>query len=176
MILRVRFALPKDWKPVLGYADLERKAGSTPVHRQPTRAADLRLGLRIRRAKLPDPARHRQRRQLFQEPHASAPSSAPTSSRRDPKVVHYHLHDGSCQAGRWLVDRRLRLEGQDAWAKPASTKSRPWCWSTAARGQRYHRRRGHDPGAVRSRPACTSASASGWSPSPWWSEPARCRP
>jgi UDP-N-acetylmuramate dehydrogenase len=55
MILRVRFALPKVWKPVLGYADIEKKMAEHGVD-QPTPQQLFDWVCAIRRAKLPDPA------------------------------------------------------------------------------------------------------------------------
>ena len=71
LILRVRFALPKPWKPVLGYLDLERKMAETGIARA-RRPADLRLGLRDPPRQAARPGRHRQRRQLLQEPDGHA--------------------------------------------------------------------------------------------------------
>ena len=50
LILRVRLRLPKPWKPVLGYVDLRAQDARDRHPRSPTRAADLRLGLRHPRA------------------------------------------------------------------------------------------------------------------------------
>ncbi|MDE2618090.1 MAG: UDP-N-acetylmuramate dehydrogenase, partial [Burkholderiales bacterium] len=55
LIARVRLALPKAWKPVLGYLDLERKMVETGL-RQPTARQIYDWICEIRRAKLPDPA------------------------------------------------------------------------------------------------------------------------
>ena len=54
LILRVRFRLPKPWKPVLGYLDLERKMAETGVAR-PTARQIHDWVCAIRSAKLPDP-------------------------------------------------------------------------------------------------------------------------
>ena len=55
MILRVRFALSKHWKPELGYLDLERKMAETGIHNPDARQI-FDWVVAIRRAKLPDPA------------------------------------------------------------------------------------------------------------------------
>ena len=130
VITRVRFRLPRPWKPVLGYLDLERKMRETGIA-QPDARQIFDWVCAIRRAKLPDPARDRQRRQLLQEPGGHA-RAVPRHHR--PRPGDRALPDArrQRQAGRRLDDRRLRLEGQVGRRAPASTRSRRWCWSTAA--------------------------------------------
>ena len=55
LITRVRFRLPKAWRPVLGYADLERKMADSGIS-QPSPQQIFEWVCAIRRAKLPDPA------------------------------------------------------------------------------------------------------------------------
>lgn len=55
LILRVRFALPRAWQPVLGYLDLERRMAEEGV-RRPSARQIFDWIVAIRRAKLPDPA------------------------------------------------------------------------------------------------------------------------
>ena len=55
LILRVRFALPKAWQPVLGYLDLERRMAETGIT-APSAQQIYDWIVAIRRAKLPDPA------------------------------------------------------------------------------------------------------------------------
>jgi len=103
LILRVRFALPKAWKPVLGYADLEKKqaeqGGVTPTARQL-----FDWICQIRRAKLPDPAVIGNAGSFFKNPTVS-PEQCADIIARDPKVVHYKLADGSFKlAAGWLID------------------------------------------------------------------------
>ena len=103
LILRVRFALPKAWKPVLGYADLEKKqaeqGGVTPTARQL-----FDWICQIRRAKLPDPAQIGNAGSFFKNPTVS-PEQCADIIARDPKVVHYRLADGSFKlAAGWLID------------------------------------------------------------------------
>ncbi|MEY4027470.1 MAG: UDP-N-acetylenolpyruvoylglucosamine reductase [Pseudomonadota bacterium] len=112
VILRVRFALAKRWKPELGYLDLERKMAETGIHNPDARQI-FDWVVAIRRAKLtPRPAGDRQCRQFLQEPH------------RHPRAVRRHHRprpEGGAlpharrqhQTGRRLADRRLRLERQD---------------------------------------------------------------
>lgn len=103
MILRVRFALPRLWKPVLGYADLEKKQVQTGVA-TPTAQQLFDWICEIRRAKLPDPAHIGNAGSFFKNPTVSAEQCADIIAR-DPKVVHYRLHDGSFKlAAGWLID------------------------------------------------------------------------
>ena len=103
MILRVRFALPKVWKPVLGYADLEKKQAEHGGL-QPTASQLFDWICQIRRAKLPDPALIGNAGSFFKNPTVSAEQCADIIAR-DPKVVHYRLVDGSFKlAAGWLID------------------------------------------------------------------------
>lgn len=103
LILRVRFALPRAWKPVLGYADLEKKQAQTGIAK-PTAQQLFDWICEIRRAKLPDPARIGNAGSFFKNPTVSAEQCADIIAR-DPKVVHYRLHDGSFKlAAAWLID------------------------------------------------------------------------
>lgn len=54
VITHVRFRLPKQWKPDLGYADLERKMAESGIT-EPTPRQIFDWVCEIRRAKLPDP-------------------------------------------------------------------------------------------------------------------------
>jgi UDP-N-acetylmuramate dehydrogenase len=103
MILRVRFALPKAWKPVLGYADIEKKMLE---HRctQPTAQQLFDWVCEIRSAKLPDPARIGNAGSFFKNPTVTAEQCADIIAR-DPRVVHYRMDDGSVKlAAGWLID------------------------------------------------------------------------
>lgn len=103
LITRVRFWLPKPWKPVLGYADLERKMDETGVaHPDAQRIFDWICA--IRRAKLPDPAVIGNAGSFFKNPTVSVEQCADIIAR-DPKVVHYPMADGSIKlAAGWLID------------------------------------------------------------------------
>jgi UDP-N-acetylmuramate dehydrogenase len=103
LILCVRFALPKVWKPVLGYADLEKKIVADGVARPDARQIFDWI-CAIRRAKLPDPAVIGNAGSFFKNPTVS-PEQCADIIARDPKVVHYLLADGSVKlAAGWLID------------------------------------------------------------------------
>ncbi len=103
LILRVRFALPKAWKPVLGYADIEKKIAEEACP-QPTAQQIFDWICAIRRAKLPDPALIGNAGSFFKNPQVT-PEQCADIIARDPKVVHYHLADGSIKlAAGWLID------------------------------------------------------------------------
>ena len=103
LILRVRFALPVAWKPVLGYADLDKKQAEHGVT-QPTAQQIFEWVCDIRRAKLPDPAHIGNAGSFFKNPTVTVEQCADIIAR-DPKVVHYRLDNGSIKlAAAWLID------------------------------------------------------------------------
>jgi UDP-N-acetylmuramate dehydrogenase len=103
LILRVRFALPKAWKAVLGYADIDRKMAESGCA-QPSAQQIFDWVCAIRRAKLPDPAVIGNAGSFFKNPTVS-PEQCADIIARDPKVVHYHLDDGGIKlAAGWLID------------------------------------------------------------------------
>ena len=103
LILRVRFALPKPWKPVLGYADIDKKMAAHGCT-QPTAQQLFEWVCEIRRAKLPDPALIGNAGSFFKNPTVT-PEQCQDIIARDPKVVHYRLADGSVKlAAGWLID------------------------------------------------------------------------
>jgi UDP-N-acetylmuramate dehydrogenase len=140
VITRVRLRLPRPWQPVLGYLDLQRRMAETGNHAPDARTL-FDWVCAIRRAKLPDPATIGNAGSFFKNPVVSAEQCRDIIGR-DPHIVHYPLPDGRVQAGRRLADRRLRLEGQVAWAAPASTSAGPG----AGQPRRRQRRRGADAG------------------------------
>ncbi len=103
LITRVRFALPKNWKPVLGYADIEKKmlqAGNS----QPDALQIYEWICAIRKAKLPDWTVLGNAGSFFKNPTVS-PEQCADIIQREPKIVHYHLADGSVKlAAGWLID------------------------------------------------------------------------
>ena len=103
LILRVRLALPKAWKPVLGYADLEKKQAESGVA-EPTAQQIFDWVCAVRRAKLPDPRLIGNAGSFFKNPTVSSEQCADII-QRDPKIVHYRLADGSVKlAAGWLID------------------------------------------------------------------------
>ena len=103
VILRVRLALPKVWKPELGYLDLQRKIEESG-HTQPSARQIFDWVCQIRRAKLPDPAVLGNAGSFFKNPTVS-PEQCADIIARDPKVVHYPMPDGSIKlAAGWLID------------------------------------------------------------------------
>ena len=103
LILRVRFLLPKPWKPVLGYLDLERKMAETGIA-EPSARQIFDWVVAIRRAKLPDPAVIGNAGSFFKNPTVT-PEQCADIIARDPKVVHYPMDDGSIKlAAGWLID------------------------------------------------------------------------
>ncbi len=103
VITRVRLRLPRPWRPVLGYLDLERKMAETG-QRTPDARTVFDWVCAIRRAKLPDPALIGNAGSFFKNPVVS-PEQCRDIIGRDPAVVHYLLSDGSCKlAAGWLID------------------------------------------------------------------------
>jgi UDP-N-acetylmuramate dehydrogenase len=103
LITRVRFRLPKPWKAVVGYFDIERKmeeAGNfTPDARD---VFDWVCA--IRRAKLPDWRVLGNAGSFFKNPTVTSEQCADIIAR-DPKIVHYPMADGSIKlAAGWLID------------------------------------------------------------------------
>ena len=103
LITAVRFALPKPWKAVLGYADLEKKRVQTGIN-NPSAQQIFDWVCEIRRAKLPDPALIGNAGSFFKNPTVSAEQCQDIIGR-EPKIVHYLLADGSAKlAAGWLID------------------------------------------------------------------------
>ncbi|RYX88910.1 MAG: UDP-N-acetylmuramate dehydrogenase [Comamonadaceae bacterium] len=103
LITRVRFLLPKNWKPVLGYADIDKKMAQTGVT-EPTARQIFDWICEIRQAKLPDPKVIGNAGSFFKNPTVS-PEQCADIIQREPKIVHYHLDDGSVKlAAGWLID------------------------------------------------------------------------
>ncbi len=103
LILRVRFVLPKVWKPVLGYADIEKKMAEHNCS-DPTARQIYDWVCAVRRAKLPDPSIIGNAGSFFKNPTVTAEQCVDIIAR-DPKVVHYRMDDGSVKlAAGWLID------------------------------------------------------------------------
>ena len=103
VITRVRFRLPRPWRPVLGYLDLERKRAETGI-RDPGPQQIFDWVCAIRRAKLPDPAVVGNAGSFFKNPIVTIEQCRDIIGR-DPEVVHYPLPDGSVKlAAGWMID------------------------------------------------------------------------
>ena len=103
VITKVRFFLPKPWKPVLGYADLERKMAERGV-RDPGPEQIFDWVCAIRGAKLPDPKLLGNAGSFFKNPTVT-PEQCADIIQREPKIVHYPLADGAVKlAAGWLID------------------------------------------------------------------------
>jgi len=103
VITRVRFRLPKPWRAVLGYLELERKVADTGISK-PSAQQVADWVIAIRRAKLPDPAQLGNAGSFFKNPIVT-PEQCRDIIGRDPAVVHYPMPDGSVKlAAGWLID------------------------------------------------------------------------
>jgi UDP-N-acetylmuramate dehydrogenase len=103
VITRVRFRLPRPWRPVLGYLELERKVAESG-NPNPDARTIFDWVCAIRRAKLPDPAAIGNVGSFFKNPVVSVEQCRDIIGR-DPEVVHYPLPDGSVKlAAGWLID------------------------------------------------------------------------
>ena len=103
LILRVRLRLPKPWKPVLGYVDLERKMQESGI-REPSPRQVRDWVCAIRSAKLPDPRVIGNAGSFFKNPTVT-PDQCQDIIAREPGIVHYPMPDGSVKlAAGWLID------------------------------------------------------------------------
>jgi len=103
LITRVRFRLPRPWKAVLGYLELERKVAETGIA-QPGAQQVADWVVAIRRAKLPDPAQIGNAGSFFKNP-VVTPEQCRDIIGRDPEIVHYPMADGSVKlAAGWMID------------------------------------------------------------------------
>lgn len=103
LILRVRFRLPKPWKPVLGYLDLERKMHETGIT-DPTPRQIYGWICAIRSNKLPDPRVIGNAGSFFKNPTVT-PEQCQDIIAREPNIVHYPMPDGTVKlAAGWLID------------------------------------------------------------------------
>jgi UDP-N-acetylmuramate dehydrogenase len=103
VITRVRLRLPRPWRPVLGYLDLQRKISETGIA-APDACQIFDWVCAIRRAKLPDPAAIGNAGSFFKNP-VVTPEQCRDIIGRDPEIVHYRLPDGSVKlAAGWMID------------------------------------------------------------------------
>ena len=103
LITRVRLRLPRPWRPVLGYLELERRRAETGIaHPDARQIFDWVCA--IRRAKLPDPQVIGNAGSFFKNPFVSEAQCRDIIGR-DPTVVHYPMADGRIKlAAGWLID------------------------------------------------------------------------
>jgi len=103
VITQVCLALPKAWRPVIDYLDLQRKCEETGVA-QPDAQQIFDWICAIRSAKLPDPAVLGNTGSFFKNPTVT-PEQCRDIIAREPKIVHYPMPDGSIKlAAGWLID------------------------------------------------------------------------
>ena len=103
LILRVRLRLPKPWKAVLGYVDLDRKMHESGI-RDPSARQIRNWVCAIRSAKLPDPRVIGNAGSFFKNPTVT-PEQCQDIIAREPGIVHYPMPDGSVKlAAAWLID------------------------------------------------------------------------
>ncbi|MDB5990445.1 MAG: UDP-N-acetylenolpyruvoylglucosamine reductase [Herbaspirillum sp.] len=104
VVLDVTFALPRQWQPQIGYAELA-KALAAGGSSQPTPAQISQAVIAIRSAKLPDPAVVGNAGSFFKNP------VVPAQQRNDllqdfPGLISYIQADGSFKlAAGWLIDQ-----------------------------------------------------------------------
>ncbi len=104
LIVSVRLALPRPWRPVLDYPDLQRDAGLSAAG-MPTARAIFDAVCRIRRGKLPDPALIGNAGSFFKNPLVDAHTRDGLLARF-PGLVSYAQPDGRYKlAAGWLIDQ-----------------------------------------------------------------------
>lgn len=106
VILRVRFALPRPWQPVLNYPDLKNHAVLAAAANAAPGARDIFDAVcEIRRSKLPDPAVIGNAGSFFKNPIVSG-ELRDALAARFPGLVSYAQPDGRYKlAAGWLIDQ-----------------------------------------------------------------------
>ncbi len=103
LITRVRFRLPRPWRPVLGYLELQKKIAETGIEAPDARQIFDWVSA-IRRSKLPDPAAIGNAGSFFKNP-VVTPEQCRDIIGRDPEIVYYPMPDGSVKlAAAWMID------------------------------------------------------------------------
>ncbi|MCW5649168.1 MAG: UDP-N-acetylmuramate dehydrogenase [Ramlibacter sp.] len=103
LITQVRFRLPRPWKPVLGYLDIERRMQDSGI-RNPSAQQIYDWVCAIRSSKLPDPRVIGNAGSFFKNPTVT-PEQCNDIIAREPGIVHYPMPDGSVKlAAGWLID------------------------------------------------------------------------
>lgn len=102
LVLRVRFALPRQWQPVLDYPDLHALRDLQPG---PSPEMVFDHVVAVRQAKLPDPAVKPNVGSFFKNPVVSQ-SQAQALIAQYPQLVSYGQPDGRIKlAAGWLIDQ-----------------------------------------------------------------------
>lgn len=102
IILRVAFAFPKQWQPVLDYPDLQPLANAA---RPPEPGTIFSAVSAVRQAKLPDPAQLPNAGSFFKNPVVSA-AQAKQIKQQWPDVRAFEQEDGSVKlAAGWLIEQ-----------------------------------------------------------------------
>jgi len=103
LILSVRLALPKQWRPLDGYADLARELNEQGVS-QPDARAIFDAVVAIRRRKLPDPAIIGNAGSFFKNPIVSSEEHQALIARY-PSLVGFPQPNGAVKlAAGWLIE------------------------------------------------------------------------
>lgn len=103
LITRVRFRLPRQWQPVVGYPDLQRRLAANAAEISP--ADVFNTVCQVRREKLPDPQVLGNAGSFFKNPLVSAEQHRRLLAQW-PNVVAYEQPDGQWKlAAGWLIDR-----------------------------------------------------------------------
>ncbi len=103
LITRVRFFLPRQWRPVLDYQDLQKKCMEFNLP-HPSAMQIYNWVCAIRQDKLPDPRVVGNVGSFFKNPTVS-PEQCKDIIALEPSVVHYPLLDGRYKlAAGWLID------------------------------------------------------------------------
>ena len=104
LIVSVRFRLPKAWHARAAYADIARELAAAGIA-EPDARDIFDAVVRVRRAKLPDPAALGNAGSFFKNPVIGAAQFAALSAS-EPDIVSYAQPDGSRKlAAAWLIDQ-----------------------------------------------------------------------
>jgi UDP-N-acetylmuramate dehydrogenase len=104
VIINVSFALPRQWKPNMRYAELAAELVARSVL-EPSAQDIADAVIAIRRRKLPDPAQIGNAGSFFKNPVVSAAHHAQLLAKY-PQLVSYAQSDGSVKlAAGWMIDQ-----------------------------------------------------------------------
>ena len=104
VITDVTFRLPKRWRPLTGYADIERELAAHGIT-DPGAHQIADAVVAVRQRKLPDPARIPNTGSFFHNPVMTAEAAKPLLSAH-PALPHYPQPDGRMKlAAGWLIEQ-----------------------------------------------------------------------